>query len=542
MESPNISAPSKASSDSTDISNDGVHDQAETVKPTSDSKQQPDFNNNQNNQLENLSHHQTLPVDNHKDRLATEDMSGLLEKGTLVPELQTFDEDIRYRQQEETIIKNLNEEVVDDSQLPNMKDNPEKSEKSDVEVMVTRSPPPPRQDSGEEEDKVIVWCVTGVCEPAGGTAQTGGSSPLPDRTSSEPHEDGEKSGSTPISCQPVSRCTDSSLLVSSPTEPAAACPGPALTAVSAEEDNVKSNQDKTPKKSGNAPVLSRNKTTSGHATEKTSSTDGKAKLPTSSKQSSKNLNNAKAQNTLMKPSTPNTTPTSVKSVYSTTSSENHNMRRLVPISKVNRGSKHPEKPAHNQSSFRTGLNGLPSTPLRHSHPSTAPQRSMSDSKELRDQKVSGTVSRTPNTDAQRRSSIRKALTKPKTQTEEKMCLLRALTQSDRGSSVSAPVTPLHKTKTASLSTPLGFARNTASSSFRRTKPSFSNTGSPKTSNKTSFSWSQRVVTSSTSTSPLRTSENTRSTRALLPNALVPTVTDKSTHFRDSTKTTRANWR
>lgn len=546
--------PPKTSSDSTIIGKDGVHDQVETVKPTSYSIQQLDYNNSENNQLENLSH-QTLLHDNSKDTV-----SGVLEKQTLVPECRAFDEEIHYHQKDETIIKNLNEEVVDDSQIQKRKDNSKKSEKSDVEIIVTRSPSS-QQDREEEEDKVIVWCVTGVCEPAGETAQNekdqhGGenqtSSPPPNRVSSEPHLHGEKSGSTPISCQPVSRCIDSSLLVSSPglppTEPAPASPviRPGLTSDASAEDNVMSNQEKTPKKSGNAPVTSRNKTSSRHATEKTSSIDGKANLATSSKHSTKNLNSAKPQSTLMKPSTTNT---SVRSVCSTTSSENQNTRRVVPITKANRGAKHPEKPAaHNQSSFRTALSSLPSTPIRHSHPSTAPQRSkMPQSKELRGQKVSDTATRTQNTDVQKKPSIRKALTKPKTQTEEKLCLLRAFTQSDRGSSVSAPVTPLHKTKTTSLSTPPAFARNTASSSFRRTNTSISNTSSPKSSYKTSSvsrTGSLRVVTSSRSTSPLRTSENIRSTRALLPKDHRDngTVSDKSAHFRDSSKTTRANWR
>uniref|UniRef100_A0A3Q2ZPU1 FH2 domain-containing protein 1-like n=2 Tax=Kryptolebias marmoratus TaxID=37003 RepID=A0A3Q2ZPU1_KRYMA len=611
------SLPAKTSSDSTFTGKDEVKtvDNANkvAVKSTSYSNQQSDHNNNENNQFEmsfsseeNLSYHQETysslsrkTDENSKHNTATTDnMSVVLENCTLVPELKAFEGEVHHRQHEETIIKDLNEEVVDNSQIPNLHNNLENIKKSDVEITVTRAPSPQRQDC-EEQDKVIVWCVTGVCEPAGENAQMekdqhGGknqgenqqaSFTSPNHMSSEPLLDSEKLAFIPISSQPVSasRCNDSSLLVSSPgphpTEPASASPGPGPG-----EDHVMVNQGNGPEKTGNeranvAPVSeqttdykSQNKTTSRHMTEKASSTDGKAKLATSSKQSTKNIRNSKPQTTGMKPSILNTASTSGRSVRTLTNSENQNMRRVVPITKTSRGAssvaKHPEKPAvQNQSSTKTTV---PSSNIRRGErPSTAPlsrrfnTNKVPESKELSDQKVSGIqmATRTQNPEVQGRPSVHKALTKPKPQTEEKICLtkLRALTQSREGGSVSAPVTPLHKTKTPSSMLP-GFARNTASSSFRRTKTPLalhlSNTGSPKASPKTSSSSALSSTVSCTGSVKVTASsrsENIRSsTQSSHPNSLVPSkdhqqddngsVSDKSTHIREMTKTTRPSWR
>ncbi|XP_037532994.1 FH2 domain-containing protein 1-like [Nematolebias whitei] len=608
-----IPLPSKTSSDSTFISKDDVQTQGKEVKCTSCSNQRSDLNNNDNSQVGvSLSSQENLQTHSCSSRKTDENVeqgaapkgnvSVLSEKCPLVPELKAFEEDEHHRQQDRTIIKDVHEEVADKSQIPNLQNNSKDGEKSNVGVPAARSPSQ-RQDSEEQEDKVMVWCVTGVCESTSehvqmekdqlGSKSHGenqrASSPPPKHMSSEPSPDSDKSASIPISSQPVSRCNDSSLLASSPglhpAEPAPASPGPGLTV---EEDNVSVSQGEGPKKTRNekanvAPVSEqttdfKTKTSSRRLTEKASSTDGKAKLATSSRQSTKSFHTSKPQNTLMKPSTPNTS-TSVRSVRTLTSSENMSMRRVVPITNTSRGAsavaKHPEKPtAHSQSSFRTTVSTsqLNASNRQGERPSTAPSRrssnKMPESKELRNQKVSGVqaATRTQNSDVQKKPSIRKAFTKPKTQTDEKMCLikLRALAQGEGGGSVSAPVTPLHKNKTSSSSVLPGFALNTASSSFRRTKTSLatslSHAGSPKIPFKISslspLNASSAVshtgsLTTSRSASPLRTSENIRSsTRSSLTNSLVlskdhrdnGSISDKSTHVRESSKTTRPNWR
>lgn len=587
-----IPLPSKTSSDSTDVQTQGTE-----VKSTSCSNQHSDHNNNENSQRGvSLSSQENLQTHENIERSVAPEgnVSALLEKCPLGPELKAFEEDVHH-QRDQTIITDVHEEVVDNSQIPNLQNNSKDGEESNVEVPAARSPSQ-RQDSEEQEDKVMVWCVTGVCEPTSehvqmekhqfGRENQRASSPSPNQMSSEPSLDSDKSASVPISSQPVSRGNDSSLLVSSPglhpAEPAPTSPGPGLTVDASEDDNVSVSQTRN-EKANAAPVSEqttdfKNKTTSRCLTEKASSVDGKAKLATSSKQPAKSFHTSKPQNTLMKPSTPNSS-TSVASVRALTSSENVSMRRVVPITNTSRGAtavaKHPEKPAaHSQSSFRTAVPTIqPNASIRQGErPSTTPSRRSSDkmpeSKGLRNQKVSGVqaTARAQNSGVQRKPSIR---TKPKAQTDEKLCLikLRALAQGEGGGSVSAPVTPLHKNKTSSSSVLPGFAQNTASSSFRRTKTSLatslSHTGSPKPPLKTSslspsnassaVSHTGSLTTSSRSASPLRTSQNIRSsTRSSLPNSLVllgrdhqrdnGSVSDKSTQFRESSKTTRPNWR
>lgn len=275
------------------------------------------------------------------------------------------------------------------------------------------------------------------------------------------------------------------------------------------------------------------------------------------------------------------------------------MRRVVPISRTSRGAsslvKRPEKPPGQQrgssSTATPTASNLSSTSVRRGEkPSTAPSSRRSsinkapDPKDSKDQRVPGTQAsaREKNQDLQRKPSVRKPLTKPKPPPEEKMCrsTLRALSQGG-GGSVSAPVTPLHKAATPSSSPLPGFARSTASSSFRRTRttlappapsPHTGSDSSPKSSPKTTSSFampftrtgSLRVPatsrssdllnpsSSSSSSSPLRSQSIRASTRSPVHNSPAPpkghrrtnsgNFSDKSTHSRDSGKSTRPSWR
>lgn len=602
-----VPLPSQTSSDSTFIREDGVQTQGKEVECASPSNQQSDHNHKENSQLgvslssqEDLQTHSCLSGTTREsfERSTAPEASGsvVFQKCPLVPELTASEEDVNRHQQDKTTIGDLHEEVVDNSQILTLQNNSEDGGKRNVDVTAARSPSQ-GQDMEGQEDQVMVWCVTGVCEPSSESVQMekdqlGGksqrenqraSSPPPNHTSSEPPPDSDRS--TPISSQPVSRCHGSPLLVSSPglrpAEPAPASPGPGLTVDASEEDKVSVGQAEGPKKTRSekadvAPVSEqtadfKSKATSRRWTEKTSSTDGKAKLALSSKQSTKSLLTSKPQNTSMKPSTSNTS-TSVRSVRSLAGSDNTNMRRVVPISSTSRAAsavaKHPEKPAaHSQSSSRTAVpTDQPHASIRQGErPSAAPSRRSSnrvpESKELRNQKLSAVQAapRTQNSDVQKKPSIRKAFAKPKTQTEGKMCLveLRALAQGEGGGSVSAPATPLHKNKTPSSSALPGFAQNTAASSFRRTKTSpaasLSHTGSPKTTLKTSSSSllnaasrTGSLTASWRSASPLRTSEDIRASPSSLPNSLVLSKDQgddgRSARVRESSKTTRPNWR
>lgn len=628
-----------------------------TVKPTSDANQQYDHNNNGNDQL---SHHQTQ-FGSRRDPTRVNDadhdfsgcgdekfecsaattgnMSVVLEKCTLVPELKVFDEVLTSREegtrlrgfhQDDMVVTDLEEEAVDEPQdrLPQNIS----AEKSDVKVSETSSQ---REEEEVREEKVVVWCVTGVCEAAdeltisdsehanteedqcrsdnqGGSQHS--SSASANRTPSESHPANEKPVPEPISSQPVpvSRCDDPSHPASSPrwhpAEPPSANKGPSLTAGASEEAKEAANQEEEAKGSTNekrdvetVPEQStddRCRTASCDTTKENtgdaSSTDEKVKPVTSS--SAKNLPTSRTRPAGMRPTSTNTNIASAanrsKPVRTLTNSENQGMRRVVPISRTSRGApsqgKRSEKPP---GIHRGSSNGLNTSSLRRGdRPSTAPssRRSsiikMPDPKDSKDQKVPGTQAsvREQNQDLQRKPSIRKTLVKPRPQPEEKMCrsTLRALTQGGGGGgSISAPATPLHKATTPSSSALPSFARNTASSSFRRTRTTLAppapshppDTGSPKSSLKTTTSSSSSPLTR---TGSLRVSSTSRSSDRLNPSSsssslsrsqsirapplsplhdsLVPpkghrrndsgTFSDKSSHSRDSGKSTRPTWR
>ncbi|GAA6234570.1 FH2 domain-containing protein 1-like [Lates japonicus] len=650
-----------------------------TVTATSDSNQQSDHNNNGKDRLG----HQTQSglrgeptrmnksdqdfSDERIESSTTGNMSVVVETCTLVPELKVFDKvtnltsrnkghHISGHHQDDLIITDL-EEGVDKSQAQKVQTMSQigNTDKSDVQVSETSSSSS-QKDEGQE-DKVVVWCVTGVCEAASELTQTdnahvqtekdqarndnqGGnqqaSSSPANHTHSEPQPANEKPVPAPISSQPVpvSRCDDPSLQGSSPrwcpAEPASANEAPALTTDASEEGKELANQGEEAKGTTNEtrdvetiPEQStddkdrKNAASCQKTNENTGapSTNGKAEPATSSKPSTKNTPTSKTRLAGMKPNaTPKTTSTTnkYKPVRTLTNSENQGMRRVVPITRTSRGvpsqGNRPEKaPGHQQGSSKTAaltsltVSNLNSTSHRRGErPSTAPSsrrssiNKMQDPKDPKDQAVSGTQAsaKEQNQDLQRKPSIRKPLTKPKPQQEEKICrsTLRTLTQAAErggggGGSISAPATPLHKTTTPSSSPLPGFARNTASSSFRRTHTTLAPPHSPHTGSDSSHKSSMKTTTTSSvaptstssaftrtgslrvpttttrskdllnpsSSSPLRRSQSIRtSPRSPLHDSLTPpkghrrndsgSFSDKSANSRDSVKATRPSWR
>ncbi|XP_036967270.1 FH2 domain-containing protein 1-like [Acanthopagrus latus] len=603
-----LSAPKSAQNHTTAsyLSNDGTQTRLNTinptnkvtVKPTSDANQQYDHNNNGNDRL---SDHQTQfgsrrdPTrlssadqdfsgcsDKKFERSAatTGNMSVVLEKCTLVPELKVFDEVLTSREegtrlrgfhQDDLVVTDLEEEAVDEHQ-DKMPQNIS-ADKSDVKLSETSLQ---REEEEVREEKVVVWCVTGVCEAAdevtisdsehanteedqcqsdnqGGSQHS--SSASANRTPSESHPANEKPVPEPISSQPVpvSRCDDpASSPRWRPAEPLSANEGPSLTAGASEEPKEAANQEEEAKDSTNetrdvetVPEQStddRCRTascdTTKENTEDASSTNEKVKTVTAS--SAKNLPTSRTRPAGLRPTSTNTNIASAanrsKPVRTLTNSENQGMRRVVPISRTSRGApsqgKRSEKPPGNH---RGSSNGLSTSSLQQGdRPSTAPSSRRSsiikipDSKDSKDQKVPGPQAsvREQNRDLQRKLSIRKTLVKPKPQPEEKMCrsTLRALTQGGGGGgggggSISAPVTPLHKATTPSSSALPSFARSTASSSFRRTHTTLA-PPAPSHPPDTGSPKSSTTTTSSplTRTGSLRVSSTSRSSDLLNPSS------------------------
>nr|XP_046236950.1 FH2 domain-containing protein 1-like [Scatophagus argus] len=648
-----------------------------TVKPTSDANQQSDHSNNGNhrfglgfNRQAKLSETglrgEAASMKSEPSSDVTGKMSVVVEKCTLVPELKVFDQVTnpsshregpctgrsRGYHQDDMLITDLEEEEVDKSQVQKVQNkSPIRIAKTTVvQVSETSSSSSQREEEEGREDKVIVWCVTGVCEAAGelthsdntqaqtennhcrsdnqGGCQHASSAPA-NHTPSEPQPASKKPVPVPISSQPVpvSRCDNPSHPVSSsrwrPAEPASDNKGPALAAGASEEakatasqkeETVGSTNEKRDVETKQSPDdRSKNstatcRTTNENTAPSASLPNGKAEPVTSSKPSTKSLRTSKSRPAGMKPATPNTVLSTIKSkpVRTLTNSENHSMRRVVPISRTSRSAsslgKHPEKPPGNHRGSASAappasptVSSLNSTSLRRGErPSTAPSSRRSsinkipDHKDSKDQKVSGTQGsvREQSHHLQKKPSIRKLPAKPKMQPEEKMCrsTLRALAQGGGGGgggSISAPATPLHKATTPSSSLP-SFARNTASSSFRRThttlgppapphssrrvsdsstKPSTKTTSSsiapPGTSSPLTRTGSLRVSAAarssdlhkpSSSSPPTRSQSIRAPPRSPLYDSLVPpkghkrtdsgSFSDKSTHSRDS----RPSWR
>lgn len=599
------------------------------VKPTSDANQRSNHNNNGQDGLSlNFSrqgsppHQQTnLRIrkddqDSDSDRKFESSMSVVVEKCTLVPELKVFNKvtnhderpcnSHRYGcQKDDVVITDLEEEVEDKSEVQNARSNSQMLEKSDVQISEINSM---QREEDQKEEKVIVWCVTSVCEAASELSNTAthseterdkcqqASSASANSMPSKPQLANEKQVPEPISSQPVpvSRCDNPALQDTSPRWHPAESPSanelPDLTVDASEEAKEPANQ-----KEGTNSLINDKKDAANKKED--SSSKAKAEQEPLSKPSTKSLPSTKTRSAGIKPATHNTSFVSSKQkpVRTLNNSENQGMRRVVPISRTNRGvpslGKHPEKPSGAQQGTVTpaSLKVSNSTSIRQGErTSTAAlsQRSSlhrtTDPKDSKDNKQ--------NQDLQRKPSIRKTPVKPKPQPEEKMCrsTLRALAQGGGGSggSVSAPATPMHKPSTSSSSTLPSFARNTASSSFRRTHttltpqasphstnpgtdaspksspktPSFSTVTLPGTSSPFTRTGSLRISTTSSrpsdlpksSSSMLTRSQSIRVPRSSPHDLLVPsrghrrndsgTFSDKSSYSKDSSKSTRPTWR
>lgn len=557
-------------------------DPTKEIVPTCDTDQQSGSNNPGHDPLSLVLSVQGGPSDHHAPTGLTGEPATT---GALVPELKASDEVIdeghhRGHHHDDVVITDLEE-----GGAPRISSSQ-------------------REEGEGQEEKVVVWCVTGVCEAAGelthSTADGTHAQPEKDQCGSdnqgetssaalsEPQRANEKPVPVPISSQPVPvTCDDPSHPDSSPrwrpTDRVSISKGPTHAASASEEETANQDEER-------AAITEQVESTSCHTTnentEAAPSTNRKSKSVSPSKLS-KNPPSSKTPPTGIKPVTPNTTSAAKKSipVRTLTSSENQGMRRVVPISRTNRGApslgKGPEKPPGNRGSSTTAapaslsVSNLSSTSLRRAErPSTAPssrRSSINNPKESNVQKVSGAQALFPgqNQDLQKKLSIRKPLTKPKVPPEEKICrsTLRALTQG--GGSISAPTTPMHKA-TPSSSLP-SFARSTASSSFRRTrtipapplsphsgpKTTSASVSGPRTSSPLTRTGSLRVSRSSelhnpSSTSPLSRSQSIRAPTCSLQGSVGPpkghqgnssgTLSDKSTHSRDSGKSTRPSWR
>ncbi|XP_035799162.1 FH2 domain-containing protein 1-like [Amphiprion ocellaris] len=541
-----------------------------TVTPTSNQNQQSDHNNNTHNALggslssratpgqhqclsglnrETARINKTNQIISHEKTLEcstnpTRNMSVVVEKCMLVPELRVFDDSM-------TSCSDGHHQGDARSTDLEKSQQTEDAEKS----AATESSSSQRE---EDEDKVVVWCVTGVCEAAvdthspptdeePSTNQRGEqlvSCAATNHMPSESQPANEKPVPEPISSQPVpsSRCDDTSLPVSSsrwrPAEPAS------VATASTEEGNKPANQGEEAK----------------------GSTNQQSDVPDDTRKKKTANDNPKAASS-SKPATPNSSSPAARSVRILTNSEKQGMRRVVPISRTSRGApslvRCPEIPPSNSRGSTPPTNLSRASIRRGERPVTAPSSRRSsinkapDPKDPKDQKVPGAPAsgRDQNQDLQRKPSIRKPVTKTKPVPEEKMCrsTLRALAQG--GGSLSAPATPLHKT-----SSPLpGFARNTASSSFRQTSttlappppqlPHATSDSSPKSSSKTSTSFTRtgslRVSSSRPldlltplSSSPLRSIRSSPHSRRKDSSSF----SDKSTHSKDSGKPSRPSWR
>ncbi|KAM9717523.1 uncharacterized protein ACNS7B_021176 [Menidia menidia] len=391
------------------------------------------------------------------------------------------------------------------------------------------------EEDEEEEAKVIVWCVTGVCEASGENTEGGGGhqGPHASSTNQSPGElrpEGERPGARPISSQPAP-CRDSSSPASSPgPRPASDAPGESANQ-GAEEEKALNDESAVLQHSEKDRSRNKNKTT-----------DGNAKPRTSSKLSAKNVLPSRPQLPGIKPPTsPSATSSANRPKSARPVSEHQDLRRVLPLGRGPASSHRPERPPP--------LNRSSAPPPPSSRRFTANKPPDLKQKDQREQRILGVQRRAP----------------PPRPREEKICLskLRSLgSKPGSGGSVSAPVTPMHRTrapptpKTPPTTTPPtpapptpptcpapptplpGFARNTASSSFRLSgspKPSgFSRTGSLK------------APPASPLITPPAQPRRPQGVMVAPPRGHRRNdsggLSDKSNQSRDSGKTTRPGWR
>ncbi|XP_053716992.1 FH2 domain-containing protein 1-like [Synchiropus splendidus] len=529
------SSPASAPTSAVDGENNAVEVNSSEDKPTSDTNQRPDHNNNGSDGLSagsggqvstrNLDECLTSKLEPdmvwyRAHNALSSNISMVLERHKLVPKLQAFD--IIFRTHgpshhgesppDDNKVRDL--EVASDTQV----------QKEPDEALQQCGESAREKDEEPHEDSVVVWCVTGVCEAAEDTdvSQTENDNhdqqdtfATANHTPAECHLTNEPVP-LPISSQPVpaSHSEDSPLLLSStrwtvPLEDSSSetvCP----------EGTAKSED------LGLAEQAELIDTAAAEVSEEPAPSTEET-VDASTSVSKKTLDTSKTQ-TVLERSLHRSSKH--KPVRTLTNSENQGMRRVVPITRASLDKQKP--PLQRQL--------LTSASLRRvERPSSAPSSRRSsihkpaDPKDP-DKKAAVAVR---NQNFQRKPSVRKPVEKPKP--EEKMCrsTLRALAQAQAreaagggGGSASAPVTPVHK-HTAPSSCP-SFARNTASSSFRQTSWTTipQQTHSPKSSKSSSSSSSSSVpctAPSLTRTFSTRLASNTRASSPSSPQKNVESI-------------------
>lgn len=491
---------------------------------------------------ETLSDHQTQsgssaepaggnnPVGHGAEEREHSSVSVVVQRCQLVPELKVFDTLGHCEERSDSSHRggNQREDGADDPQDLEAKKNTRVA--VDTE---TGSPSFQREEEEGREEKVMVWCVTGVCEAAAdltleqteknqcsvdyqGEGQAGSSAPC-HHTRPQPQPTNQKPVPAPISSQPmpVSRCDGLSHPVSSPRwcqgETTSASEGPSLTTGASQEQRVRREQrDPSIDQRTNMDAATeqtvddRNKSamTSCHTTSENtkvaSSSNKRAETGSLSKRS-KNLSSPKAQPSGVKPRPPDTDATASrqKPVRTLTSSENQSIRRVVSISRTSRRTPPlgtpSEKPLNKRGTPNTATPPSPNGSIQQKQrPSTAPSSRRSsinkilERKDSKDQKVPGLKEslQEHRQELQKKMPFPKPPAKPKVPTEGRMCraTLQALTQGvGGGGSISAPSTPSHKGASPSLRQARNFTRGTASSSFRQKYATLALPYSPSTS-------------------------------------------------------------
>lgn len=446
-------------------------------------------------------------------------LSVVVEKCTLAPQLKVFDD------------------VLHTSSFcgPHQGDvvtvDPEK-------VQASSSP----QEEEEDEEKIIVWCVTGVCEAAGelsDSTHTG-------NNRNQPSTDNQEKPSR-FSVPANHRCSAPQPANQKPAPaPISSQPAPVVNHLSSSRQrpvgSVVANREEAVVVSTNQ----RKETVGDQSTNDRSRTEASRpgtneKMGAVSAHVSKLSNRSALPCRTRKAATANTA-SKPRPVRTLSRAEHQGMRRVVPISRTDPGAasadKHPEQD-------QQGSSGTEADLPRGQRPSTAPSSRRSsitktlDAKSSKDQKV--TLDQ--NQDSKTRAPAGKAGAKPKVQPEEKMCrsTLRALCG---GGSISAPATPAHKA-------PPSFAQSTASSSFRR-----STLAPPSSSLKTTASSGSSLTRAGSprvahSLDLLKSQSIRPPPRSALQDPLAPpeglwrnhtgTFSDK-TSLRDSGRSTRPVWR
>lgn len=428
---------------------DKTERQAKTFKSTSDiEEQQPDLNNNgkETESKKNELNQDFCSKINEK----SVNMSVFVKKCTLVPELKVFNQvslPTKSKNKTDVVITDVEEQEANDFK---------QTEKTASLVKAEEG----------SRDTVVVWCVTGVCEAE--NSQT-------DHSESDNHREisftadndtpldqqkaNQKSVPEPISSQPlpVSRSPD---LTASAFEMKTDCQTKDNeVSINKNEEIVGQMRDNKQERQGN--VLEK-EVNDQEKYEKVS-------------ENLKACQNAKSKKV---PSSKATTANKSKPVRTLTKTENLNMRRVVPISRPLSG-KVPDKPPGIQRGSSAVSIPNRNAPRQVERPSTAPTSRRSSINKTEVQELH---------DVNRKTFVRKPPEKKtKMQQEEKICrsTLRAISQNEeRGIGiVSAPTTPIHK------ATSPGFARNTASSSFRRTNTTLAN---PQNSTKNNINSSQNL--------------------------------------------------